>query len=296
MPQILLPEVPCGKDPIVIVSTRNPDSSINLAVCSDLYLLAENFVITLPSLSQTTGNLLSAKDCVLNIPTQKLAPAIIRLMKTTGSQDFATMHQGQGLRYTRAKFAAAKLTPCRSFEIPTAGVEECPIRVEAEFVHVRSLPDKSVRALELRVIRVNIDTSITKVDGQREIDWEKWHPLQAHSQDLCVAPGQAPHQKTQVGHDDDVKKDIQIPLTRATLGLQARSLVKAKAPRARYPVLAASPSVTSLRALHDTAEPIAADRYDNSNNGMPEEDAADTLPTDSGPGYLVVTRIKRDEK
>ncbi|KAL8852344.1 MAG: hypothetical protein Q9221_002727 [Calogaya cf. arnoldii] len=254
MPQILLPEVPCGKDPIVIVSTRNPDSSINLA---------------------------------------KLAPAINQLMRTTGSQEFAAMHRGQGLRYTRAKFAAAKLTPCRSFEISTAGVEECPIRVEAELVHVRSLPDKSVKALELRVIRVNIDTSIVKVDSQREIDMEKWHPLQAHDQDLCVAPGQAPHQKTQIGHCDDVKKDIQIPLTRATLGLRARSLVKAKAPRARYPVLAASPSATSLRALHDTAEPIAAD---SSNDVMPEADAAGKLPTDAGPGYPVVTKIKRNEK
>ncbi|KAI4261411.1 MAG: hypothetical protein L6R42_003387 [Xanthoria sp. 1 TBL-2021] len=280
MPPILLSEMLCGKNPTVIVSTRNPDGSINLTVCSDLYLLAKHFVLTLPSESQTIGNLLSAKNCVLNIPPQKLAPALRRLMRTTGSRGFAAAHNGQGLRYTRAKFAKAKLTPCRSIEVATAGVEECPIRVEAELVHVHCSPDTSIKAVELRVLRVNADTSIMKVGSQSEIDSEKWQPIQSDSRDLRVAPEQATHLENQAGDNDDTQKAIQMPLKRATRGLQARPLVKTRAPQARYPVIAASPSVTSLRALHDNAEPIATNRRDNTDDLTPEANALDNSPTD----------------
>ncbi|KAI4285465.1 MAG: hypothetical protein L6R38_000629 [Xanthoria sp. 2 TBL-2021] len=270
MPQISIPEIFCGKNPIVIVSTHNPDGSFNLAVCSDLYLFAEHFVLTLPSESQTVSNLLSVKNCVLNIPPQKLAPALMRLIRTTGSRGFAAAHQEQGLRYTRAKFAEAKLTPCRSIEIATAGVEECPIRVEAELVHVRSLLDRSLEAVKLRVLRANADALIMKVGSQREIDSEKWQPLQSDSQDLRVAPEQAPHLENQVGDNDDTQKAIQMPLKRATRGLQARPLIKTRAPQARYPMIAASPSVTSLRALHETADPIATDRCENTDDATKE--------------------------
>ena len=283
MPQILLPEMICGKNPIVIISTRNPDCSINLAVCSDLYQSAEHFIITLPSESQTIGNLLSAKDCVLNIPTQELAPAIIRLMRTTGSRAFAAAHPKQCLRYTRAKFAEAKLTPCRSFEIATAGVEECPVRVEAELVHLHSLLDKSLEVVELRVLGVNADASIMKVDRQREIDPEAWQPLQSHSQDLRVAAEQTLHLENQVGNRDDTREDVKIPLGRATHGLQTKPLVKTlKAPLARYPVIAASPSLTSLGALHKTAELVAVDRCDDSNDVTEEANALDHSPIDPG--------------
>ncbi|CAO1599109.1 hypothetical protein XANCAGTX0491_002853 [Xanthoria calcicola] len=287
MPQILIPEMLCGKNPIVIVSTCNPDGSINLAVCSDLYQSAERFIITLPSESQTVGNLLSAKDCVLNIPAQELAPAIMRLRRTTGSRGFAAAHPKQSLRYTRAKFAEAKLTPCRSFEIATAGVEECPVRVEAELVHLHSLLDKSLEVVELRVLRVNADASIMKVGSQREIDPEAWQPLQSHSQDLRVAAGQTLHLENQVGDRDDTREDDKIPLRRATHGLQTKPLVKTlKAPLARYPVIAASPSLTSLGALHKTAELVAVDRCDDPDDVTEEANAFDNPPIDPGGEFL----------
>ncbi|KAL8768889.1 MAG: hypothetical protein Q9209_004943 [Squamulea sp. 1 TL-2023] len=165
MPYIILPKMPCGKPPVAIISTRNPDGSVNLAVCSDLDLVEDCFMFTLPTQSQTVGNMLFEKECVINIPSQELAPAIERLIRTTGSRELAAIQQEQGFRYVRAKFAEAKLTPCRSMQVTTAGVEECPLRVEAELV----------RALFARP-KLQSHRAAHFAGHCRHIDYESRHP------------------------------------------------------------------------------------------------------------------------
>ncbi|KAL8786158.1 MAG: hypothetical protein Q9213_002928 [Squamulea squamosa] len=279
MPHIVLPKMPCGKTPVVIVSTRNPDRSVNLAVCSDIVLLDDCFTITLPIQSQTTGNVLFEKECVVNIPPQDLAPALERLIKTTVSRKLAATQQEQGLRYVRAKFAEAKLTPCRSMQITTAGVEECPLRVEAEFVRVPSFRDLSFEAIELRVLRVIADTSVIKAGTQHEIDMEKWQPLQSSSRDLILRPGENTQLKDRAGDDDEAQKEDLISIDRASHGLQTNCLTKIKATQARYPVLAYSPSGTPLRAIREV---MAINERDTGDKLPSEANASEDVPTDLG--------------
>ncbi|KAL8998282.1 MAG: hypothetical protein Q9169_002596 [Polycauliona sp. 2 TL-2023] len=234
-------------------------------------------MVTLPSQSQTLANMLSATNCVLNFPPRELAPAIIQLMRTTGSREFAATCPERGLRYTRAKFAEAGLTPCRSIDVATAGVEECPMRVEAELVHVCYLPpDESLKAVELRVMRVHADKTIMKVGSPCKVDFDRWQPLQAGSRELCVA-------LNKVGDDDDTRTDDEVSQTTTAYGLrQARLVAKTKASQARYPVIAASPSITSLRARHETAESIDIDGCDETHDDALEANASADSPTDLG--------------
>ena len=253
MPHTVLQKMPCCKNPIPIVSTRNPDGSINLAVYPNMCLSIQNFMIDLPTDSQTMSNMLFRKDCVINIPPHELAPAVMRLIRTTDSRGSATTPQEQAPRNVRAKFAEAKLTPCRSMEINTAGVKECQIRVEAELVCVHCLPDKSSKAVELRVLRINADMSIMKAGSQCEIDLEKWQPLQTGSRDLCLATGKSLQPQDRATLNEDDRKGVVATIDRTTNGLLAKSLRKTKAPQARRAVVAASPSATSLRAAYETA-------------------------------------------
>ncbi|KAL8914220.1 MAG: hypothetical protein Q9171_001091 [Xanthocarpia ochracea] len=252
--------MPCCKNTIPIVSTRNPDGSINLAVYPSICLSVENFMIDLPTDSQTLSNMLFQKDCVINIPPHELALAVMRLIRTTDSRGSTTAPQEQALRNVRAKFAEAKLTPCRSMEINTAGVEECPIRVEAELICVLPLPDKSLKAVEVRVLRINADLSIMKAGCQCEIDLEKWQPLQTGSRDLCLATGKSLQPQDRATLNDDDREGVVATPDRATNGLLAKSLRKTKAPQARRAVVAASPSATSLRAVYETAQTMATDK------------------------------------
>ncbi|KAL8674992.1 MAG: hypothetical protein Q9168_000586 [Polycauliona sp. 1 TL-2023] len=272
MPQISLQAISCWGNPVPIVSTPNPDGSINIAVGSDVSISPERMFTTLPSQSQTMANLLSAETCVLNIPPKELAPAVVQLMRTTGSRERAAACQGQGLRYTRAKFFEADLTPCRSIVIATAGVEECPIRVEAELVRVRCYPDTRLQVVELRALRIHADTTIMKVGSQHKVDLEKWQPLQAGSQELFRHP---------VG-DEEARNNIDISFNPKALGLrQARILAKSKGSQARHPVIAASASITSLRAVYEIAEPIANERCDDTHVDAREANAFLQAPSDS---------------
>ncbi|KAL8860016.1 MAG: hypothetical protein Q9178_003565 [Gyalolechia marmorata] len=256
MPHTVLQKMPCCKNPIPIVSTRNPDGSIDLAVYPNISLSVENFMITLPTDSQAMSNMLFRKDCVVNIPPHELAPAVMRLIRTSDSRESATAP----LRDVRAKFAEAKLTPCRSMEITTAGVEECPIRVEAELICVHPLPDISFKAVGLRVLRINADMSIMKAGSQCEIDLEKWQPLQTGSRDLCLSTGKSLQPQDRATLNDDDRKGVVATLGRAMNGLLAKSLRKTKAPQARRAVVAASPSATSLRAVYESTEAMETDK------------------------------------
>jgi hypothetical protein len=61
--------------PVVLIGTRNPGGSANLAPMSSAWWLGEQCMLGMNSGSQTTRNLLRERGCTLNLPSAGLAAA-----------------------------------------------------------------------------------------------------------------------------------------------------------------------------------------------------------------------------
>ncbi|KAL8820595.1 MAG: hypothetical protein Q9223_001213 [Gallowayella weberi] len=263
MPQTPLPALPHYPKPLLaIISTLNPDRSTNLALSSILSQPNNHHTFTLHPSSQTLANLLSSNQCVLSLPSECLAPAITPLIGTTGSKPFATLH---GLKYVRAKFAEARLTPCRSEKIAPAGVAECAVKLEVEVVDMRPLlspSDEGGVVVEVFVVRINAEKAILKTGSESEIDGEIWRPLRLDLWERWLRVGQV--RKLSVGRvqDDDSLDGLVAGVGSQGQGMQIEPPRKIKASRAGCVTILRSPSVTSLRAVFEEAETVATDVLD----------------------------------
>ena len=59
--------------PVVLISTRNEDRSLNLAPMSSAFWLGWRCVLGLAATSKTPENMRRTKECVLNLPSAALA-------------------------------------------------------------------------------------------------------------------------------------------------------------------------------------------------------------------------------
>jgi hypothetical protein len=59
--------------PVVLISTRNPDRTPNLAPMSSAWWLGDQAMLGMNTGAQTTRNLLRERQCVLNLPSPDLA-------------------------------------------------------------------------------------------------------------------------------------------------------------------------------------------------------------------------------
>ena len=71
--------------PVILVSTRNADGTLNIAPLSSIFWLGWRCVIGVGPTSRTTENILREGDCVVNMPSEDMADAVDRLALTTGS-------------------------------------------------------------------------------------------------------------------------------------------------------------------------------------------------------------------
>ena len=97
--------------PVVLISTRNPDGTANLAPMSSAWWLGDQAMLGMNTGSQTTRNLMRERECVLNLPSADLAGAVDRLALLTGSPELSPHKIEKGYRYEPDKFGAAGLTP-----------------------------------------------------------------------------------------------------------------------------------------------------------------------------------------
>jgi flavin reductase (DIM6/NTAB) family NADH-FMN oxidoreductase RutF len=68
-------------------------------------------MLGLSSRSKTTQNMLRTGECVLNLPSDSLAPAVDRLALTTGSDPVPQRKLDRGYEFVPDKFGRAGLTP-----------------------------------------------------------------------------------------------------------------------------------------------------------------------------------------
>jgi flavin reductase (DIM6/NTAB) family NADH-FMN oxidoreductase RutF len=74
--------------PVVLISTRNPDETANLAPMSSAWWLGDQCMLGMNTGSQTTRNLLRERECVLNLPSPDLADD--RLALLTGAPELTS--------------------------------------------------------------------------------------------------------------------------------------------------------------------------------------------------------------
>ncbi|WP_052847135.1 flavin reductase family protein [Streptomyces avicenniae] len=169
--------------PVVLLSTLNEDGTANLAPFSSVFWLGRRAVLGIGARSTTARNLLRTRECVLNLPSDDLAPAVDRLALTTGTDPVPPGKARRGYRHVRDKFARAGLGRTPSATVAPPRVTECPVHMEGEVraVHPVAEDDAAARggvlAFEVLVTRVHVTDALRLPGTADRVDPDAWRPL-----------------------------------------------------------------------------------------------------------------------
>ncbi|SEM61972.1 flavin reductase family protein [Nonomuraea pusilla] len=163
--------------PVVLLSTLNEDGTPNLAPMSSAFWLGWRAMLGLGARSKTAQNLIRTRECVLNLPSDALAPAVDRLALTTGSNPVPERKHERGYRYVQDKFGRAGLTPTPSETVKPPRAAECPVAMEAVVEAVHPIGDGGTQAFEVRVQRVWAHEAVRTPGTDDHIDPDAWRPL-----------------------------------------------------------------------------------------------------------------------
>jgi flavin reductase (DIM6/NTAB) family NADH-FMN oxidoreductase RutF len=169
--------------PVVLISSRNPDASANLAPMSSVFWLGWRAVLGLGARSQTARNLLDRGECVLNLPSDTMASAVDRLALTTARDPVPEFKAQRGYRYEPDKFGLAGLTALPAETVDPPRVAECPVNLAAVVAAVHPIAaddpaqDGSLLIFETRVRRVHVHEDIRVPGTDDHIDPDRWRPL-----------------------------------------------------------------------------------------------------------------------
>lgn len=169
--------------PVVLVSTRNEDGSVNVAPMSSAWWLGWSCLLGFGARSQTPANLLRTGECVLNLPSVDEVGAVDRLARTTGSDPVPPHKVTMGYRHEPDKLGCAGLTPQPSEVVSPPRLRECPVQLEATLAgHHPIAADEPGRAgkliaIEVRIQRVHVAEELLVAGHRERIDPERWRPL-----------------------------------------------------------------------------------------------------------------------
>ena len=161
--------------PVVLIGSRNPDGSANLAPMSSAWWLGQSCMLGLGNSGQTTANLRRERRCVLNLAPSSLADAVDRLAMTTAASDVPARKAAMGYRYEPDKFAAAGLTEQAGEVVAAPRVGECPIQLECTVDAVHPFGVRAT-AFEVSVVRAHVEEKLL-VPGTHYVDPLRWDPL-----------------------------------------------------------------------------------------------------------------------
>lgn len=163
---------------VVLISTRNENGTANLAPMSSAWWLNRSCMLGMSAKSQTVHNLQREHECVLNLPSTDLIPAIERLTLLTGRNPVPESKASNGYRFEADKFGVAGLTPVTSQLVRAPRVRECPVQLEAELVRIHPFEEpSSLVAIEARITRVHVDEQLLMDGHLNYIDPAKWKPM-----------------------------------------------------------------------------------------------------------------------
>lgn len=169
--------------PVVLISTKNPDGTDNLAPMSSIFWLGWRCIIGLGASSQTAQNLLVTKEAVLNMPSVNEAKAVNLLARTTAANPVPQSKILKGYRFEKNKFEIAGLTGTPAETINASRINECPVQMEAVVMDIHKLAEDEplqqgkIITFELKINTVFLDKSITMDNHPNRVDPDKWKPL-----------------------------------------------------------------------------------------------------------------------
>lgn len=140
-------------------------------------------MLGLDATSKTTQNLLRTKECVLNLASEDLLPAVNALADTTGSNPVSASKASRNYKFVKDKWTRANLTSEASDFVQPARIAECPVQMECELLEVTNmrpdLPDRTglILAIEVRVLRIHILDELRMEGYANRVDPDKWKPL-----------------------------------------------------------------------------------------------------------------------
>ena len=164
--------------PVVLIATRNPDGTANLAPMSSAWWLNDRCALGLASSAQTAANLRREGECTLNLVDSGMVDAVDRLALTTGRPDFSPRKVAMGYEFVADKFARADLTEQPSELVSAPRVTECPVQLECTLEQETPLgtPDSGVTVFHVRVQRSHVAEELV-IPGTHYVDPVGWDPL-----------------------------------------------------------------------------------------------------------------------
>ena len=164
--------------PVVLIGSRNPDGTANLAPMSSAWWLGQSCMLGLGNSAQTTANLLRERQCVLNLAPSSMADAVDRLALTTGAPVVPAHKAAIGYRYDGDKFATAGLTERAGDVVTAPRVAECPIQLECAVAaaHPFGAPEPQAMAFQVNVVRAHVEEDLL-APGTHYVDPLRWDPL-----------------------------------------------------------------------------------------------------------------------
>ena len=169
--------------PVVLISTVNEDGSYNIGPMSSAFWLGWRCVLGLSAVSKSPENLWRTGECVLNLPSEDLAPEVDRLARKTASDPVPPAKEQRGYTTERDKFGIAGLSPVESETVRAPRIGECPVQMEAvvEATHYLAADDPVLggrhAVIEVRIQRVHADEGILMDGEENRIDPDRWRPL-----------------------------------------------------------------------------------------------------------------------
>jgi flavin reductase (DIM6/NTAB) family NADH-FMN oxidoreductase RutF len=164
--------------PVILIGSRNPDGTANLAPMSSAWWLGSGAMLGLGNTGQTTANLLRERECVLNLVPSSMVDVVDRLALLTGAPIVPPHKVAKGYRYEPDKFGAAGLTEGPAELVRAPRVAECPIQLECIVVaaHPFGFPEPEATAFEVEVVRAHVADELI-IPGTRYVDPVGWDPL-----------------------------------------------------------------------------------------------------------------------
>jgi flavin reductase (DIM6/NTAB) family NADH-FMN oxidoreductase RutF len=164
--------------PVVLISSRNEDGTMNLAPMSSAWWLDQSCMLGLGNSGQTTANLLRERECVLSLPSSAMADAVDLIALTTGKSAVPDHKVKQGYRYEPDKFSAAQLTEQASELVRPPRVAECPVQLECKVVSAQPFgsPTPHATAFQVEVLRTHVEENLI-IPGTHYVDPVRWDPL-----------------------------------------------------------------------------------------------------------------------
>jgi flavin reductase (DIM6/NTAB) family NADH-FMN oxidoreductase RutF len=178
MYMVIEPKILYFGSAVVLITTRNETGTANVAPMSSAWWLGQSCMLGMSSQSQTVQNLMREKECVLNLPSVDMVPAIERLTLLTGRNPVPEKKAARGYQFEADKLGVADLSSLPSEVVQAPRVKECPVQMEARLVKLHPMEEpSSLVTMEVYIEKVHIQPGLLMDGHPNYIDPAKWKPL-----------------------------------------------------------------------------------------------------------------------